>query len=288
MIIGLKENVPYVVKVAPVTFINSELLKDELLNCLELLITGGFNVRAVICDSHAANVSKFAKLILQFGEDNESLFINFQSEKVYLFYDTVHLIKNVRNNLLSKTSLVFPKSCFFEFNDDVIVNPGEISWRLLHDVHERDQKLDAYLRKAPKVTNKVLHPGKYKQNVQLALNIFRETTVAAISYYLPNSNDAVGFLKLFNTWWTISNSKYRYCFDHYIGRPAIQNDNKPGFLREMAAWLKRWDNSKMPNCEKFTLSTQASSALQRNLLCQASLIEDLLSDGFKFVLTTRF
>ena len=133
MIIGLKENVPYVVKAAPVTFINNELLKVELLNCLELLITGGFNVRAVICDNDTANVSAFTKLILQFGEDNESLFINFQSQKVYLFYDTVHLIKNVRNNLLSKKRLVFPQICFFEFNDDVIVNPGEISWKLLHD-----------------------------------------------------------------------------------------------------------------------------------------------------------
>ena len=56
----------------------------------------------------------------------------------------------------------------------------------------------------------------------------------------------------------------------------------------MAAWLKRWDNSKISNCEKFTLSAQTSSALQRTLLCQASLIEDLLSDGFKFVLTARF
>ena len=33
MIIRLKENVSYVVKATPVTFINSELLKDELLNC---------------------------------------------------------------------------------------------------------------------------------------------------------------------------------------------------------------------------------------------------------------
>ena len=47
MIIGLKENVPYVAKAVPVTFINTELLKDELLNCLELLMTGGFNMRAV-------------------------------------------------------------------------------------------------------------------------------------------------------------------------------------------------------------------------------------------------
>ena len=83
IIIGLKENVPYNIKAAPVIFINNELLKDELLNCLELLITGGFNVRALICDNHTANVSAFAKLILQFGEDNESFFINFQSQKGY-------------------------------------------------------------------------------------------------------------------------------------------------------------------------------------------------------------
>ena len=169
MIIGLKENVPYVVvKAAPVTFINNELLKVELLNCLELLITGGFNERAVIGYNDTANVSAFTKLILQFGKDNESLFINFQSQKVYLFYDTVHLIKNVRNNLLSKKQLVFPQFSFFEINDDVIVNPGEISWKLFHDVHNQkldkksDQKLDANLRKVSKLTNKVLHPGKYK------------------------------------------------------------------------------------------------------------------------------
>ena len=96
-------------------------------------------------------------------------------------------------------------------------------------LHEKDQKLDANLRKAPKVNNKVLHPRKYKQNLQLALHIFHETIVAAISSYFP-----VGFLKLFNTWWTISNSKDQYCFGDYIGRAAIQNDNRRGFLREMA------------------------------------------------------
>ena len=84
-------------------------------------------MRAVICDNHAVNVSAFTKLILQFGEDNKSLFINFQLQNVYLFYDTAHLIKNVRNSLLSKKRLVFPQFSFIEFNDDVIVNSGEIS-----------------------------------------------------------------------------------------------------------------------------------------------------------------
>ena len=139
MIIGLKENVSYVVKATLVTFINSELLKDELLNCSELLIIFGFNVRVVICDNHEANVSTFTKLIFQFGDDNEIWFINLQSQKFYLFYDTVHLIKNVRNNLLSKKQLVFPQFRFFEFNDDVIVNPDDLSWKRLHDVYEKDK-----------------------------------------------------------------------------------------------------------------------------------------------------
>ena len=159
---------------------------------------------------------------------------------------------------------------------------------MLHDVHEKDQKLVANLRKALKLTNKVLHPGKCKQNVQLALDIFDETTVAAISSNFPNCNDAAGFLKFLNTWWTISNSQDQHCFGNYIGWAAVQNDNKLEFMHKMAAWLKRWDNSKIPNYEKFTLSAQTSSALQRTLLCLASLIEDLLSDGFKFVLTARF
>ena len=67
------------------------------------------------------------------------------------------------------------------------------------------------------------------------MDIYHETTVAALSLYFPNCNDAFGFLKLFNTWWTISNSKDQYCFGNYIGRVTIQNDSNPGFLREMAA-----------------------------------------------------
>ena len=38
------------------------------------LMASGFNARAVICDNHAADTSPFTKLILQFGEDNKTLF----------------------------------------------------------------------------------------------------------------------------------------------------------------------------------------------------------------------
>ena len=41
------------------------------------------------------------------------------------------------------------------------------------------------MRKAPKLTTKVLHPRNYKQNFPTALAIFHEPTAAAIqSYFL--------------------------------------------------------------------------------------------------------
>ena len=65
---------------------------------------------------------------------------------------------------------------------------GEISWHLINCVYERDSNLQANLRKTPKLTYETLHPGNKKQNVQLAFNIFHETTTAAISSYFRDSH----------------------------------------------------------------------------------------------------
>ena len=75
--------------------------------------------------------------------------------KVYLFYDSVHLLKNIGNNLLNAKRFLFP----FFFFQDINVNRGEISWHLLHCVYEMDSTLQANLRKAPKLTEETLHPG---------------------------------------------------------------------------------------------------------------------------------
>ena len=40
------------------------------------------------------------------------------------------------------------------------------------DAFEREAQLDGKLKKAPKLTLKVLHPGSSNQNVPLALAIF--------------------------------------------------------------------------------------------------------------------
>ena len=58
------------------------------------------------------------------------------------------------------------------------------------------------------------------------------------------------------------------------------NDNKPAFLRCFADWIENWKEQSISNCEKFTLTENTSSALKRTHRCTASLIEDLLSEGY--------
>ena len=77
-------------------------------------------------------------------------------------------------------------------------------------------------------------------------------------------------------WWVLSNSKTRYSTASYLGNAAVTGDNKPSFLRAMTDWIQNWQEKKIPNCEKFTLTSQTTSAFVRTLKCHASLIEDLL------------
>ena len=67
----------------------------------------------------------------------------------------------------------------FHLKDD------QISWKLFHHVFEKDSLLEANLRKAPKITHKVLHPGNCKQNVPVALAIFHESTSVALTSNFP-------------------------------------------------------------------------------------------------------
>ena len=158
----------------------------------------------------------------------------------------------------------------------------------MHDIYDQDQTLQGNLRKANKINYKALHPGDNKQSVPLSLVVFDATTSAAINSYYPERKDAAGFLKLVNIWWTISNSKQQFNSNNSIGNAACPNDKKTRFLRQLANWLLHWKSEQCTKSEKFTLSKQTCDALVVTLRCTASLIEELLEEGYHYVLTSRF
>ena len=235
MINSLKKSIPFVVKAIPETKIEGKWLSKEIDSVLSSVHECGFQVRAVVADNHSTNVSAYKCLMDCYGREGEPNIITHPSRnsKIYLFYDAVHLMKSIRNNLLNARRFIFPFQ-FAGFYDDIDVPGGEVSWKLLHDVYDHDQVLPGNLRKAPKLSYKILHPGDNKQSVPLALNIFDRSTAIGITEYFPESKDATEFLKLIDTWWTISNSKQEKNTHNRLGND-IRNlnscENSPIGLR---------------------------------------------------------
>ena len=88
----------------------------------------GFNIRTIVCENHPSNLPSFKNLLQHFNQDLDELFIWYKLKKIYLFYDAVHLVKNIRNNLLNYKWFIFPSFKFHGFKDPIKVLGGEIKW----------------------------------------------------------------------------------------------------------------------------------------------------------------
>ena len=105
MVVSLKKSNPIVIPSLPETKITDKWLKCEINKCILDLAEVGFKVRAVITDHHPSNVNAFTRLHEMFDGGNKT-FIKHPAHadfatKTYLFFDVVHLFKNIRNNLLN-------------------------------------------------------------------------------------------------------------------------------------------------------------------------------------------
>ena len=89
-------------------------------------------------------------------------------KKTYLFYDTVHIMNNIRTNLLNGYKFVFPK--FDGLNIDINFPEGFIH------IYNKDKGLSVNLCGTPKHSCQAVHPGNNKQSVPLALAIIHGTT----------------------------------------------------------------------------------------------------------------
>lgn len=284
MIVGLKESIPYIIQAVPEVTFTGKWLAEKMTENMKSLIEAGFCVRGIVTDNHAANVNAFSSLVKKHNSES-NLFINHpqnHGKRTFLFYDSVHLMKNIRNNLLNRKKFVFPGFSYDDGSHLKLDCPaGYITWGDLHKVHDKDANLKGSLRKAPKLTYQALHPGSNKQSVPLAISIVHDTTITAIESYFPERKDVSQFLKIFNTWWKISNSKQRFSSD-VISNAIVAGDNKTDFYKSLASWIDNWRES-----PAFTLTTQTASAFTFTLRSQAMLIDELLGDGYQYVLTGR-
>ena len=147
MVVSLKKSIPYIIKAIPIVKLSKHIICDGILNCIKILNDADFQLRCVISDNHQSNVSSFNTLMKDFPINGKNYCMkNPMTEKIiYLFYDTVHLVKNIRNNLLGRRFFTVPK---FELSLlDVLfsVPEGHVRWCSLHKVHDFDLSLNCHV-----------------------------------------------------------------------------------------------------------------------------------------------
>ena len=92
-----------IIKSIPETKIEGEWLKEEILKSIETLHSINFKVCGIVADNHSTNVSAYSKMLYSNGFDKNDLAgVTKDGSKFYLFFDSVHLMKNIRNNLLNR------------------------------------------------------------------------------------------------------------------------------------------------------------------------------------------
>lgn len=119
-----------------------------------------------------------------------------EDHKIFYIFDVPHLLKCVRNNLLSSN---------FHYNEDVI------SWDHIKTLYEHQQ--DKNLRLIPKITNAHVEPNKFQRmRVKYAAQIFISTVSAALETCIEFgkiSEEAKGtakFIKMMDDLFDVLNS----------------------------------------------------------------------------------
>ena len=146
----------------------ADVLQQLLLECVTRMQNIGLCIRAVVCDQGPTN-QMLVKSKLCITVDKPYIDIN--DNRIYLFYDTPHLLKSVCNNLLRK---------------DYLLDNVTISWKYISQMYKLDTQRQIDMRLAPKLSYKHVDPPPFSlMKVKLASQVLSSTVTASITTYGP-------------------------------------------------------------------------------------------------------
>ena len=115
MVLSLKKSIQFVISAIPLVKNSGENVYQNIDKCLSLLAESRFRVRAMVSDNHTTNVKAYNILLTNYKYQDKNYKITnpfLSHQNIYLLFDTCHLIKNIRNNLVSKWFFDIPAFVF--------------------------------------------------------------------------------------------------------------------------------------------------------------------------------
>nr|XP_012225401.1 PREDICTED: uncharacterized protein LOC105673967 [Linepithema humile] len=233
-----------VVHILPVKTLQASILHDFIAKIVIGLENIGFEVLAVVSDNNAIN--KKAMSFFSNPPEISNVYRNPKDSSRPLFYviDSVHIIKNIRNNWINQK----PHQ-YMQYPDFKEQKMRLASFQSLKDMHSTEK--DNLLQYGYTLSLKSLYPTSIeRQNVKLALQIFNTNVVIALRELGPKKRfeyfeDTAAYIELISQWWDIVNVKtllkgkrHRNHFEE----PITKNSDHIKFLKNFLNWLNRWKN----------------------------------------------
>lgn len=215
-----------------------------------------------------------------------------QGVNCFFLFDSVHLLKCVRNNWINQIDQTF------RYPDHATATTGVLckaSFAHLKQLYDSEQA--AAVKLAPGLTYTALHPNNLqRQNVNLALKVFNEKNVVALEQFGKSTNcDLSGTQNCISTivqLWKILNVKH-YLQGQQLNDPFCEpvigvTDWKLQWLQSFNVWLCSWESTHIPQ-KQGILTKETMFALKHTTSTMCCLVEHLLTNfQLRYVLLGKF
>ena len=275
-----------IAKMIPCHKLNAQFMHDCVVDVIQLLHRCGARVVALINDNNKVN-QKFFTLFRVFNSRCPWIASNpaVPLDPIFLLYDPIHIVKNIRNNfILEKTkTLIFLDP---DTNEKIVAK-----WSDIEDLHRHEEE-NISLLYLSKLTRSSVYPTNLeRQKVQLALNVFCDQTVAALTTSSASTDSmkstakalmlVIRFFKLLNVKSTFTEARL-----NDPDRPAVDySDSGMQGFKTLSDWVKIAEfMSPTASVRQKQLTRDTSSAIKwtcESLQCLATYLLNT-DEPFKF------
>ena len=294
MISSIKSKNKDVISLTPVQNMVAADLHQLILQVINNVTKAGFRIISLISDNNIINRNSFK--LLSGTDVLKPYIINpvNKEDKIYIIFDTVHLLKCVRNNWINLRN----NQKTFDFPDmtdkNTILAASFSHFEVMYNMEQT-----SLVKQATRLNYKSLHPHSIeRQNVKLVLRIFCDSTAAALqtlgphNEQLPNWEGTLVFVKTILKFWNIVNVKSSYKGKHkrFDDAHPIRDlkDTRISWMVDFVSWLQDWKLYSEHN-KTTCLTAETYVALRHTVNTIIYMIHDLLNNNIlDYILLGKF
>ncbi|CAL1680927.1 unnamed protein product [Lasius platythorax] len=215
--------------------VKNEELAKLVVKAIAYVENIGAKIYGVIVDGAKTNTAMWSLLNIKIcNHDMKTWFTHplDNERKVFMFSDTPHLIKNVRNRLYNKRRLRINSKANY------------IEWKYFEILFNLDRNHVGNLRACPKLSERhVKLDNTSKMRVRLATQIFSNSVAHGLAFYkshgcdeLAGCEETIAFVKRMNDMFDVLNRK-----SPNEGLTPYSHDFK--ILKDSLQWLQEWESA---------------------------------------------